>query len=89
MRFFYRTLAFSLCSVLCHAQAATDDATFLKQARAKYDAPFERNLQSFSCAVEFNWKQHFNEAVRLGDGVDCTLTTTPRESRWVVALPRK
>ncbi len=40
---------------------------FLKQARAKYDAPFGRNLQSFSCAVEFNWKQHFTEAVRLGD----------------------
>ena len=60
-------LAFSLCAVSCHAQAATHDATFLKQARAKYDAPFERNLQSFSCAVEFNWKQHFTEVVRLGD----------------------
>lgn len=60
-------LVFSLCAVFCHAQAATDDATFLKKARAKYDAPFERNLQSFSCAVEFNWKQHFTEAVRVGD----------------------
>src|SRR5262249_17494055 len=36
-------------------------------ARAAYDAPFERNLQSFDCAVEFNWKQHFNEAPRVGD----------------------
>jgi hypothetical protein len=67
MRFFYPTLVLSLCAAFCHAQKATDDATFLKQARAKYDAPFERNLQSFNCAVEFNWKQHFTEAVRLGD----------------------
>jgi hypothetical protein len=67
MRFFHSILAFCLCAVLCHAQATPDDATFLKQARAKYDAPFQRNLQSFSCAVEFSWKQHFNEAVRLGD----------------------
>jgi hypothetical protein len=67
MRFFYSTLVFSLCAAFCHAQTATDDATFLKQARAKYDAPFERNLQSFNCTVEFNWKQHFTEVVRLGD----------------------
>lgn len=67
MRFFYSTLAFSLCAVFCHAQTAINDAMFLKQTRAKYDAPFERNLQSFSCAVEFNWKQHFTEAVRVGD----------------------
>jgi hypothetical protein len=67
MRFFYPTLVFSLCAASCYAQTATDEATFLKQARAKYDAPFERNLQSFNCAVEFDWKQHFTEAVRLGD----------------------
>jgi hypothetical protein len=67
MRLFYSTLAFSLCAVFCHAQTAINDATFLKLTRAKYDAPFERNLQSFSCAVEFNWKQHFTEVVRLGD----------------------
>src|ERR1700685_614249 len=67
MRLFYSMLAFSLCAVFCHAQTAINDATVLEQARAKYDAPFERNLQSFSCAVEFNWKQHFTEAVRVGD----------------------
>jgi hypothetical protein len=67
MRFFYSALTFSLCTALCQAQTAPNDLTFLKQIRAKYDAPFERNLQSFSCAVEFNWKQHFTEAVRLGD----------------------
>jgi hypothetical protein len=67
MRFFYSMLAFGLCAAFCHAQTAVSDTTALKQIRAKYDAPFERNLQSFSCAVEFNWKQHFTEAVRLGD----------------------
>jgi hypothetical protein len=67
MRLFYSTLAFCLCAVSCHAQTAINDATVLKQTRAKYDDPFERNLQSFSCAVEFNWKQHFTEAVRVGD----------------------
>jgi len=58
---------FCFYSAFCYAQTATDDATFLKQARAKYDAPFDRNLQSFSCDVEFDWKQHFTEVVRLGD----------------------
>ena len=67
MRLFYLPLAFSLCSVFCQAQTPINDATVLKQTRAKYDAPFERNLLSFSCAVEFYWKQHFTEAVRLGD----------------------
>lgn len=67
MRRFYSILTFGLCAAFCHAQTATDDATFLKQARAKYDAPFERNLQSFTCAVEFDWKHHFTEVVRLGD----------------------
>jgi hypothetical protein len=67
MRFFCSTLAFCLCVAFCGAQTAVDDTTFLKHARAKYDAPFERNLQSFDCAVEFNWKQHFAEVVRLGD----------------------
>lgn len=67
MRLFCSALVFSLSAAFCQAQTAINDATFLKQAHAKYDAPFERNLQSFSCAVEFNWKQHFTEAVRLGD----------------------
>jgi hypothetical protein len=67
MRFFYSMLALSLCATSSRAQTDVSDTTVLKQTRAKYDAPFERNLQSFSCAVEFNWKQHFTEAVRLGD----------------------
>ena len=67
MRLIYGTLAFSLCAAFCPAQSTPDDATVLKQIRAKYDAPFERNLKSFTCSVEFSWKQHFTEAVRLGD----------------------
>lgn len=67
MRFLYSILALSLCVPLCHAQTPADDAAMLKQARAKYDAPFDRKLQSFDCAVEFNWKQHWKETYRLGD----------------------
>lgn len=37
------------------------------QAREKYDAPFNRNLQSFDCAVDFSWKEHFTETTRVGD----------------------
>jgi hypothetical protein len=90
MRFFYSLLTFGLCAAFCHAQAATDDATFLKQARAKYDTPFERNLQSFSCAVEFNWKQHFTEVVRLGDeGTDDEITKFIQPIRNRVTVTRQ
>jgi len=90
MRFFHLALVFSLCASFCHAQAATDDATFLKQARAKYDAPFGRNLQSFSCAVEFNWKQHFSEAVRVGDeGTDEEIAELIQPIRTRVTVNRQ
>jgi hypothetical protein len=90
MRLFYSTLAFSLCVAFCHAQTAINDATFLKQARAKYDAPFERNLQSFSCDVEFNWKQHFTEAVRVGDeGTDEEITKLIQPIRTRVTVTRQ
>jgi hypothetical protein len=67
MRFFFSVLAFCLCAAFGSAQTPVNDSTVLKQTRAKYDAPFDRNLKSFTCAVEFNWKQHFTEVVRLGD----------------------
>lgn len=67
MRLFFSTMALGFCSTFCHAQTAVKDAPVLNQIRAKYDAPFQRNLQSFSCAVEFDWKKHFSEVVRLGD----------------------
>jgi hypothetical protein len=55
------------CAMLCHAQAIKTDQPQLSQVREKYDAPFTRNLQSFDCAVEFSWKQHFTETTRVGD----------------------
>ena len=33
----------------------------MAKARAAYDAPFTRNLASFDCAVQFDWKEHFSE----------------------------
>lgn len=90
MRFFCSALVLSLCAVVCHAQTAISDATFLKQARAKYDAPFDRDLQSFSCAVEFNWKQHFSEAVRLGDeGTDEEIAKLVQPIRNRVTVTRR
>jgi hypothetical protein len=90
MRIFYSTLAFCLYTAFCHAQAAIDDATFLKQARAKYDAPFDRNLQSFNCAVEFNWRQHFTEVVRLGDeGTDAEIAKLIQPIRNRVTVTRQ
>jgi hypothetical protein len=90
MRFFYSALTFTLCAALCHAQTGINDTTFLKQARVKYDAPFERNLQSFSCAVEFNWKQHFTEAVRVGDeGTDEEIAKLIQPIRTRVTVTRQ
>jgi len=58
--------------------------------RAKYDAPFERNLKSFSCAVEFNWKQHFTEAVRVGDeGTDDEIASLIQPIKTSVTVTRQ
>jgi hypothetical protein len=90
MRFFYLALVFSICATFCDGQTSIDEATFLKQARAKYDAPFDRNLQSFSCAVEFNWKQHFTEVVRLGDeGTDEEIAKFIQPIRTRVTVSRQ
>ena len=64
----YRTLV-TLCScvILCHGQIAKTDQTLLSEVREKYDTPFDRNLQSFDCAVDFNWKKHWAETIRVGD----------------------
>lgn len=87
---FHLALVFCICASFCHAQAVIDDATFLKQARAKYDASFERNLQSFSCSVEFNWKRHFTEAVRVGDeGTDDEIDKLIQPIRTRVIVSRQ
>jgi hypothetical protein len=37
------------------------DEALLAKTRALYDAPFTRDLVSFDCAVQFDWKKHFAE----------------------------
>jgi hypothetical protein len=39
------------------------DQALLARTRALYDAPFTRNLFSFDCAVQFDWKKHVVDAV--------------------------
>ena len=59
--------AFCSCALLCDAQVSRTDQTLLSKVREKYDAPFTRNIESFECSVDFNWKEHFAETTRLGD----------------------
>ena len=67
MRVYLASIAFCFCAMFCHAQATKTEQALLIQAREKYDAPFNRNLQSFDCAVDFSWKEHFTETPRVGD----------------------
>lgn len=68
--------------VVCFWSAATipqspgSDEALLKKARALYDAPFTRNLVSFDCAVQFDWKKHFVDT--LGAIPPSALATTER-----------
>jgi hypothetical protein len=67
----------TLLAVLCGAalaQSTAPDAALLTRTRALYDAPFTRNLISFDCAVQFDWKQHVTEAIgSVPDGIAPTL----------------
>jgi len=67
MRILSATIALCLCTSLCNAQSTSDDAALLQQARSKYDTPFDRNLKSFDCRVDFDWKKHWAETYRVGD----------------------
>jgi len=67
MRIYAVSIVFCSCAILCHAQVAKTDQALLIEARAKYDAPFSRNLQSFDCKIGFDWKQHWKETYRGGD----------------------
>lgn len=67
MRIYRALVVFCFCAMLCRAQATKTDQELLNEAREKYDAPFNRNLQSFDCAVDFSWKEHFTETTRVGD----------------------
>lgn len=67
MRLRHLALMLALSASFSDAQAGSDDATLLKQARDKYDAPFDRSLKSFDCSVDFDWKRHWTETYRVGD----------------------
>ncbi len=57
-------LATAACMVLAaSSQSADQDEALLDKARSLYDTPFSRNLTSFSCAVQFDWKRHFEALV--------------------------
>jgi hypothetical protein len=43
------------------SQSLESDDPLMAKARAAYDAPFTRNLASFDCSVQFDWKQHYAE----------------------------
>ena len=86
-----RTLiVFCSCAMLCHAQVAKTDQALLSEVREKYDAPFARNLESFDCAVDFSWKEHFTETTRVGDeGSDEELEKIFQPIRNRVAVTRQ
>ena len=67
MQIYRASIVFCFCAILCHAQATKTDQGLLSRAREKYNAPFNRNLRSFDCAVDFSWKEHFTETTRAGD----------------------
>jgi hypothetical protein len=90
MRIYRAPTVFCFCAMLCHAQATKTDQTLLNQAREKYDAPFNRNLQSFDCAIDFSWKDHFTETTRVGDeGTDEELEKVFQPIRNRVTVTRQ
>ena len=46
-------------SLLAFSQSTETDEALLARTRSLYDAPFARQLVSFDCALQFDWKQHF------------------------------
>ena len=75
---------------LGHAQASKTGQALLNQVREKYDAPFTRNLESFDCAVDFSWKEHFTVTTRVGDeGSDEELDKIFQPIRNRVAVTRE
>jgi hypothetical protein len=87
MRFITAILFLALCPLALSAQTADADQALLAKVRASYDTPFDRNLESFDCAVDFNWKQHWSDTYRVGDeGTDEEIETfiQPIHNRVIV-----
>jgi hypothetical protein len=90
MQIYHASIVFCFCTMFCHAQATKTDQALLSQAREKYDAPFNRNLESFDCAVDFSWKEHFTETTRVGDeGTDEELEKVFQPIRNRVTVTRQ
>src|ERR1700749_4582602 len=90
MQIFRASIVLCLGAALCHAQAAKTDQALLNQVREKYDTPFSRSLESFDCAVDFSWKEHFTETTRVGDeGSDEELEKIFQPIRNRVAVTRQ
>jgi len=56
-----RVFSFVMCCLCAPAvsQTVASDEALLAKTRGLYDAPFTRDLVSFDCAVQFDWKKHF------------------------------
>ena len=67
MRFIIAILLFALYPLVVSAQTTDADQALLAKVRASYDTPFDRNLKSFDCAVDFDWKLHWTDTIRVGD----------------------
>ena len=90
MQILSTSIMFCFCAMVCNAQTANTDQALLSQIRGKYDAPFDRSLQSFNCAVDFSWKDHFKETFRVGDeGTDEELETVFQPIRHRVEVTRQ
>jgi len=59
MRRIFLAIVLSGFSVFALSQKTTPDEALLAKTRALYDSPFTRDLVSFDCAVQFDWKKHF------------------------------
>jgi hypothetical protein len=89
MRIYRALIVFCFCGVLCQAQVTKTDQALLEEARGKYDAPFNRGLRSFDCAVDFDWKQHWLDTYRVGDeGTDEEIKTFIQPIRNRVTVTR-
>lgn len=90
MQILRASIVFCFWAMVCNAQTANTDQALLSQIRGKYDAPFDRSMQSFNCAVDFSWKDHFKETLRVGDeGTDEELETVFQPIRHHVEVTRQ
>jgi hypothetical protein len=63
MRHLLLSIVLAAFSTAAFPQNPESNDALLSKTRALYDAPFTRNLISFDCAVRFDWKQHFVDAL--------------------------